>query len=112
MMASVSDNIRNLTGVFTTPSPNYDNPASFNWLPDADALGRLCHILCAIAVILVKPRRNQTEAAPVAGLVHPQPRASFLPVFATLRLRTRGRGRDDVSGRAEEALTYFERALL
>jgi hypothetical protein len=38
MMASVSDNIRTLTGVFTTPSPNHDDPASFNWLPDADAL--------------------------------------------------------------------------
>jgi hypothetical protein len=55
MMASVSDNIRTLTGVFTTPSPNHDDPATYNWLPDADALGRFCHILCAI-----KPRRNQT----------------------------------------------------
>jgi hypothetical protein len=43
-------------------------------LPDADALGRFCHLLCAIAVIPIKPRRNQTEAAPSCrlGLIHPQ----------------------------------------
>jgi hypothetical protein len=59
MMASVSDNICNLTGVFTIPSPNHDDPASFNWLLDADALGRLCHILCAIAVISAPSTENR-----------------------------------------------------
>jgi hypothetical protein len=52
MMASVSDNIRILTGVFTTALQIMsDEPAFLNWLPDADALGRPCRILFAIAVI-------------------------------------------------------------
>jgi hypothetical protein len=52
MMASVSDSIRALTGVFTTLLQIMsDEPASSSWLPDADALDRPCRILFAIAVI-------------------------------------------------------------
>jgi len=51
-MASVSDNIRVSTGVFTTPLQIMsDEPASLSWLPDEDALDRPCRILFAIAVI-------------------------------------------------------------
>jgi len=63
MMASVSDNIRILTGVFTTALQIMsDEPASLNWLPDADALGRPCRILFAIAVISDKVPPQLTEA--------------------------------------------------
>jgi hypothetical protein len=61
MMASVSDNIRTLTGVFTTPLQIMsDEPASLTCSPDADALGRPCRILLAIAVISDKapPQSN------------------------------------------------------
>ena len=52
MMASVSDSIRALTGVFTTLLQIMsDEPPSSSWLPDADALDRPCRILFAIAVI-------------------------------------------------------------
>jgi hypothetical protein len=61
MMASVSDNIRALTAVFTTPLQIMsDEPACLSWLPDADALDRPCRILFAIAVISDKapPQSN------------------------------------------------------
>jgi hypothetical protein len=61
MMASVSDNIRALTSVFTTPLQIMSNELTFlSWLPDADALDRPCRILFAIAVISDKasPRSN------------------------------------------------------
>ena len=52
MMASVSDNIRILTGVFTTALQIMsDEPAFVNWLPDEDAFDRPCRILFAIPVI-------------------------------------------------------------
>jgi hypothetical protein len=81
MMASVSENIRASTSVFTTTplQTNCVEPASLSWLPDADAFDRPCRILFAIAVISDEAPRNQTEAASVAGLVHPQPRASSSP---------------------------------
>jgi hypothetical protein len=61
MMASVSDNIRAFTSVFTTPLQIISNElASLSWLPDADALDRPCRILFAIAVISDKapPQSN------------------------------------------------------
>ncbi len=47
MMASVSDNIHILTGVFTTALQIMsDEPVSFNWLPDADvAWSTLPHLV-------------------------------------------------------------------
>jgi hypothetical protein len=53
MMASVSENIRASTSVFTTTplQTNCVEPASLSWLPDADAFDRPCRILFAIAVI-------------------------------------------------------------
>jgi hypothetical protein len=60
-MASVSDNIRASTGVFTTPLQIMsDEPAFLTWLPDEDALDRPCRILFAIAVISDKasPQSN------------------------------------------------------
>jgi hypothetical protein len=60
-MASVSDNIRASTGVFTTPLQIMsDEPAFLIWLPDEDAFDRPCRILFAIAVISDKasPQSN------------------------------------------------------
>ena len=78
MMASVSDNIRALTGVFTILLQIMsDERAAVTWLPDVDAFDRPCRILFAIAVISDEAPPQSNEAASVACLVHPQPCVIF-----------------------------------